>query len=68
VASIALAVLFFISPSGVAGIIIFVVASIIIFMGILHVLRALGVRSAMKAFPLEEELDEGLSELGLKVS
>ena len=56
IASILLAVLFFLNPVGVAGLIIFVVATIIIFMGIVSVLKALGLRSVFKTFPLEKDL------------
>ena len=56
VASIVLAVLFIFNPVGVAGFIIFVVATILIFMGVVSVLKALGLRSALKTFPLQDEI------------
>ncbi len=68
VASIVLAVLFFLNPAGVAGLIIFVVATIIILMGAVSVLKAMGLRSALKTFPLQEELEEEMKEIGLNSS
>jgi hypothetical protein len=65
VGSIVLAVLFVLNPQGVAGLIIFVVATIIIFMGVVSVLKSLGLRSALRAFPLQEEFDEELKGIGL---
>jgi uncharacterized membrane protein HdeD (DUF308 family) len=68
VGSIVLAVLFVLNPQGVAGLIIFFVATIIIFMGVVSMLKALGLRSALKTFPYNEEFDEGLKEIGLNQS
>ena len=68
VASIVLAVLFFINPVGVAGLIIFVVATIIIFMGVVSVLKALGLRSAIKTFPLKRTFEKQMKEIGLNAS
>lgn len=66
VASIILAVLFIINPAGVAGLIIFAVATIIIFMGAVSVLKALGLRSAIKAF--KKDFDKQIKEIGLDTS
>ncbi len=67
VASIVLAVLFVMNPAGVAGFIIFVVATIIIFMGAVSVLKALGLRSAIKAFPYKRNLRKQMKEIGLRL-
>jgi uncharacterized membrane protein HdeD (DUF308 family) len=68
VGSIVLAVLFVLNPQGVAGLIIFVVATIIIFMGVVSMLKALGLRRALKTFPFQEELDDGPNQIGLNQS
>jgi uncharacterized membrane protein HdeD (DUF308 family) len=68
VASIILAVLFFINPAGVAGFIIFVVAAILLFMGLVSVFKAFGLRTALKTFPLKEELEEEVKEIGMDAS
>ncbi len=51
VASIVLAVLFFLNPVGVAGFIIFVVATILIFMGLVSVLRGVGSQKRAQDVP-----------------
>ncbi len=65
VASIILAVLFVINPVGVAGLIIFVVATIIIFMGVVSLLKALGLRSAIKSVP-REEFEKQMKDIGIE--
>lgn len=54
VVSIILVILFFIAPEQVTILIVGVVAVIIILMGILLILKGLGLRSALKAFNLED--------------
>jgi hypothetical protein len=68
IGSIVLAVLFILNPQGVAGLIIFIVATIMIFMGVVSTLKALGLRSALKTFPLQEEFEQGMKDIGLKQS
>lgn len=66
IASIILAILFILNPVGVAGFIIFVVATILIFMGVVSVLKALGLRKILKTFPLQDEFKEGMKGIRLK--
>jgi uncharacterized membrane protein HdeD (DUF308 family) len=68
IASIILAALFFLNPVGVAGFIIFVVATILIFMGVVSMMKALGLRSALKTYPLQDEIGEEMKEIGSNLS
>lgn len=61
VVSIILVILFFIAPEQVTILIVGVVAIIIIMMGILLMLKGLGVRSALITFYLEENLEKDVT-------
>jgi uncharacterized membrane protein HdeD (DUF308 family) len=58
IVSVVMVILFYLWPLEVTELIIAVVSIIIIFMGILYLLRAFGVRNALKAFRLDNDLED----------